>query len=83
MKEILERAGVSKTLFAELVGVTYTYVWYWVNNKRAMDGPKGLKARKLLEKLAEATHEGILNRVTPATKTTVVAAIRQLSSRVQ
>jgi transcriptional regulator with XRE-family HTH domain len=80
MKEILDRAGVTKKLFAELVGVSYTYVWYWENNRRSMEGPKGLKARKLLEMLSSATARGFLQEGECATKATVVAAIKQLSA---
>lgn len=81
MKEILMRCGVSKQLFAELVGVSYTYVWYWENGKRPMSGPKGVKARKLLELLSSAASNGYLTGTEKASKATVVAAVRQVSAQ--
>lgn len=82
MDELLKRAGISKALFAEVVGVSWVMVWHWCNTPptRGFNGERGKRAHRLAQMIMYATEQGLLSSNGKVTKAGLVAALKQAAT---
>lgn len=83
MEDLLKRAGISKALFADVVGVSWVMVWHWCNTPptRGFNGERGKRAHKLIQLIEKATEQGLLSSNVKVTKASLVAALKQAATQ--